>query len=197
MCRGETGIVATDNVTIEKALLGCVLLDALRVLQLCISAGLVPEGFVCEQHQVIYAACLWIHAKQRPVDVLTVADALRARPSRHGGDNQLQDIGGTEYLDELIDTTATVAHAEYYLKQVSATWTARQIRAANHAAEESLCNPDIEIHDVLARQIQRLVDIHASNKNMKSQKNDDEVITEIVADARKAHNGVVPGLPGA
>lgn len=68
---------------------------------------LLPEHFYSEKHQVIYRAVLDMREQNRQVDVLTLADELSKR-------KHLKEIGGGEYLNELMNAVPHTAHTDSY-----------------------------------------------------------------------------------
>jgi replicative DNA helicase len=92
----------------EKAALGSMLMDAVRVMPLAMNLKIKPVAFYVPAHAEIFEAALGLHTAGKPVDVLTVEEDLK-----HTG--KLEKVGGSQYLQGLVDATPTSAHAEYYL----------------------------------------------------------------------------------
>ena len=95
----------------ERGVLGSALLDAGRVVDLAVERGLRPESFYVPAHQALFELFLDMSHEGRPVDLLTVGDRLRDQ-------GRLEEIGGSTFLDQLVDATPTPAHAEYYIEIV-------------------------------------------------------------------------------
>jgi len=91
----------------ERGVLGSILLDSQKVMDLCIAAQLVSESFYVPTHRTLYEVMLSMHNRSAVIDVLTVTERLN-----HTG--KLEQIGGAALLDRLVDSTPTSAHAEYY-----------------------------------------------------------------------------------
>ena len=72
---------------------------------------LIPEDFYREVHRKIMRAILSLSERHEPVDLVTLADALRSR-------NELQDVGGAAYLAELAERVPTAANVGYYARIV-------------------------------------------------------------------------------
>jgi replicative DNA helicase len=90
------------HVDAEKTLLGCMLLDPdclYRVLPL-----VKAQDFCLDSHRRIYHAIAELAEAGKPVDDMTVTDALIAK-------GQLEVIGGVGYLVTLSDNvTSELAH---------------------------------------------------------------------------------------
>ena len=83
---------ALTHVDAEKTMLGCVLLDPgclYRVLPL-----VKAQDFSLDSHRRIYHAIAGLAEAGKPVDTLTVTDALIAK-------GQLEAVGGVAYVCEL------------------------------------------------------------------------------------------------
>ncbi|MGD9763063.1 MAG: replicative DNA helicase [Candidatus Binatia bacterium] len=101
--------VPPHSIEAEESVIGGVLLDnaALdRAIEL-----IVPEDFYREAHRKIMRAVLALSERHEPVDLVTLADALRSR-------NELQEIGGASYLAEIVERVPTAANVPYYAKIV-------------------------------------------------------------------------------
>ena len=92
----------------ERGVLGSALLDASRVIDLCISRQITSESFYVQWHRVLFEQLVSMQNEGPPVDLLTVSQRLRDL-------SLLDQVGGNAYLEKLIDGTPTAAHAEYYI----------------------------------------------------------------------------------
>lgn len=106
-----------NNVEAERAVLGSILLDTTsrsedRVMDLCLTGGIMPETFYDSRNRTIYQAMLKLNQQGKPLDALVLIEALRTEGS-------LDAIGGTAYIQALIDQTPTTAHAEHYIGIIS------------------------------------------------------------------------------
>jgi len=93
----------------EEAVIGGILLDntALdRALEL-----VRPDDFYRESHRKIMRAALELSERSEPIDLVTLADVLKAR-------NELQDVGGAAHLAELAEKVPTAANVAYYARMV-------------------------------------------------------------------------------
>jgi len=137
----------------ERAELGALLLDAERVLDLCVESQIsVPECFYVPAHQTIYQALLDMANDNRPVDILTTAEHLREK-------GKLEQIGGTSYLDYLVDATPSAAHAEYYIDIVRQNHILRSIIQRSRAAIDHCYAGDWSADEVLGKVEQDIFEI--------------------------------------
>ena len=92
----------------ERGVIGSILIDFHKVLELCDNSGIVTDSFYVPAHR-----CLFDHLQQmsqdgKAIDLVTVGEHLKSA-------GELDRIGGYEFLDGIIDDTPTAAHAEYYI----------------------------------------------------------------------------------
>jgi replicative DNA helicase len=131
----------------ERGVLGSVLLDSSRVMDLCLERQLIPEAFYVPAHRVVFEALLDMSKSGGAVDVLTVTDSLRTS-------NRLDGIGGAVFLERLIDSTPTAAHAEYYIDIVRQKHLLRSIITCSREAEHA-CFASQESADVILGQVEQ------------------------------------------
>ncbi len=127
----------------ERALLGCALQDASRVLDLCIERQVAVDSFYVQSHQSLYGTMLALHSARKPVDLVTVVNRLRES-------GELDAIGGEEELARLIDGTPTTAHAEYYIQLVYQNHLLRRIIDAARSVTEDCYKSDLEAESLLS-----------------------------------------------
>ncbi len=150
--RTVAGRVPPHSEEAERGLLGSILLDAERILDLCLERGLTPEAFYLPAHRLIFEAVQDLARESRPVDALTVADALKGRGA-------LDRVGGMLYLDALLEGTPTAAHTEYYLDVVLQKQLLRTIIDRARRAEAACFDPSLDASAVLSRVEQSFFDL--------------------------------------
>jgi len=136
----------------EQGVLGSVLLDANRVMDLCIEQQLVAESFYVPAHRLVYGAMLDLAREGAAIDVLTVADRLRS-----AGD--IERMGGAVALERLVDATPTAAHAEYYIDIVRQKHLLRCIIECARETEAACFTSDESADLVLGKAEQSFLDI--------------------------------------
>lgn len=109
----------------EEGVLGGILIDN-RALSLVVEQLQGPEDFYVEAHQKIYAAMLRLSDASQPIDMITLAEALRET-------GQLEPVGGHSYLASLIDSTPSTANITHHARIVH---DKAAVRRAIYAAKE-------------------------------------------------------------
>ena len=133
-------------------MLGSLLLDALRVADMCVEAQLIPDSFYVPAHRNVYEAAITLTHEASVIDVLTVGEKLKIM-------GQLEQIGGPAFLDQLIDSTPTAAHAEYYIDIVRQKHLLRSIIDCARSTEHECLTTDESADLLLSRTEQAFLDI--------------------------------------
>lgn len=95
----------------ERGSLGAILLEGMRLIPVALRLlGSRGDAFYLPAHRLIWEAMVAIAGRDSGggVDILTVCEEMR----RCG---KLDEAGGTRLLENLVDSTPTAAHGEYYL----------------------------------------------------------------------------------
>lgn len=127
----------------ERAVLGCALQDAARILDLCIERQISAASFYVQRNQSLYETMLALHGERKPVDFVTVAERLRET-------NRLESVGGEDELARLIAGTPTTAHAEYYIQRVYENHLLRRIIDAARVVTEDCYKGELEAESLLS-----------------------------------------------
>jgi replicative DNA helicase len=136
----------------ERGVLGSMLLDANRVIDLCLSRQLIPESFYVPAHRTIYETVVAMYHGGGAVDVLTVTSRLDSL-------GMLDQVGGSTALDHLIDATPTAAHAEYYIDIVRQKHLLRCIIDCSRETEQDCYAAEDSADLVLSRAEQAFLNI--------------------------------------
>ncbi len=105
-----------SNTEAERAVLGSILLDARgrsgdRVMDLCLTGGVVPETFFDPRNRLVYQTMLDMNRASKPLDALTLMEELRVA-------GRMESVGGAGYVESLLEQVQSTANAEYYLSIV-------------------------------------------------------------------------------
>ena len=121
-----------QNLEAETSVLGAVLLEneALnRVLEI-----LKEDDFYRNAHRRIFSAILHLYEHSEPVDLITLSEVLKTR-------GELDDVGGVEYLNSLVNAVPTAANISYYAKIIKEKAILRKlINRATEIVSQSYSN---------------------------------------------------------
>ena len=112
------GHVPPQDVEIEKALLGALLID--RDAFTVVSELISPETFWDPRHQKIFRAIQTLNIQEKPVDYLTVMEELK----REG---TYEEVGAPAYIVDLSATVMSSAHIEHHAAILADKYMARQL----------------------------------------------------------------------
>jgi len=120
----------------ESSVLGALMLDKNAILK--VADILEPDDFYHPSHQKIFRVILDLFKNSSPIDLLTVTNKLKK-------EKQLKEIGGSDYLTELINKVPTSAHISHYAKIVKENKIRRDlINASSDINEDAIKNTDFE-----------------------------------------------------
>ncbi|MEO8632368.1 MAG: replicative DNA helicase [Chloroflexota bacterium] len=126
-----------ENPEAEASLLGAVLIDP-AVFENVVRGRIAPASLSREQHRLILGAVERVAERGDALGFQTVQAELAAR-------NELDEVGGAQFLVGLMQNVPTVAHAEAYAAIVERTALLRRlIQAANEIAHLALTREDAE-----------------------------------------------------
>ena len=125
-----------NNIDAEKALIGSMFWSKVSLQKGCEEVD--KEFFYLDSNATIFEVIKDLYNRHDPVDVNTVTTELVAK-------NILNQVGGVEYLSEIINSVATGANIEYYINSVAEKYTLRRLIEAatkieKHANESE---PDV------------------------------------------------------
>jgi replicative DNA helicase len=149
---------ALAHVDAERTVLGCAMLDTTalyRILPL-----LRSEDFSHDSHRRIYHAIAKLAEAGKPVDVLTVTDALTEQ-------GQLDPVGGVGYLanldDQVTSSLASLTNVEHYAEKILDKSRRRQARAAGARMTSATEDPSVSTDECLQLVHESLLQIEASS----------------------------------
>lgn len=99
-----------QNLDAEQAVLGSLMVD--RELVPVVSEIVGKADFYAPHHGTLFDIINALYDRGEPVDKVSVAEELRRR-------KLLDDVGGLEFLTQLLNAVPTTASAEYYAKVVA------------------------------------------------------------------------------
>lgn len=137
----------------ERGVLGSILLSPETVLDLAIEKGLTPEAFYVPAHRILYDTLLGMHREARgKIDLLTVTDRLRSQ-------DRLEAIGGESFLEQLVESTPTAAHAEHYIAIVYDRYLLRRVIGCAEQVVEMCRGTDLDARELLGKVEQAFFEI--------------------------------------
>ena len=170
---------------LEQAVLGALMLEKDAYTTVC--DLLKPECFYEPVDRKIYEAIQHLGASQRPIDMLTVTEQLRA-------DGTLEEVGGPAFVSALTMRVASSANVEYHARIVAQKYLARELITFAAEIEKKAFDESNDVDDLLQEAEGRLFEI--SQRNVKKDVTQiDPVITQAIGQIQAAANRA-SGLSG-
>lgn len=176
-----------NNIEAEQSVLGAMMLSK-YALEKAIES-LTENSFYLEKHKKIFKALKSLSSKDIPVDITTLTNELK-------NDMSLDEIGGVDYLTEILDQTPTAANVEHYINIVEEKSILRNlINVSTEIATLGYSN-DYSINDVLDRAESKMVSLMKSRKSSEF-KEIPEVLKEYKLELERLSKskGKISGLP--
>ena len=176
-----------NNVEAEQSVLGSMLLSK-YALDKAIET-LTSDSFFLEKHGKIFNAIKDLATKDIAIDITTLTSKLK-------DDKTLNDIGGVDYLTEILDSTPTAANIDYYLKIVEDKSILRNlINEATEIATLGYTN-EFSVTETLDKAEAKILNV-VKNRKSSEFKQMPEIINEIQENLEKlaSNHGKISGVP--
>lgn len=149
------GRVLPNNLEAEQSVLGACFLSKYALQKA--GENLIQESFYNDKNGKIFAALTTMMEENTPIDITTVTSYLKKK-------NQLTEVGGVEYLTEIINYVPTASNVDYYIKTVEESALLRRlIETAEEIASEGY-RTDETVNDILDNSEKRILNIVKNRK---------------------------------
>ena len=175
-----------NNIEAEESVLGACFLSKYALQKAC--ENLTPDSFYDEKNGKIFAAMNALVEEKTPIDITTVTGYLKKN-------NQLTEIGGVEYLTEVLNFVPTASNIDYYIKNVEdASILRRLIETATEIASEGY-RTDETVNEILDNSEKKILNI-VKNRKSSEFRSIKEILQKTQADLERLseHKGEVTGL---
>ena len=98
-----------NNLEAEESVLGSCFLSKYALQKA--TESLTPEAFYSDKNAKIFSAMIALQEENTPIDITTITSYLKNK-------NSLTEVGGVEYLTEVLDYVPTASNIDYYIKSV-------------------------------------------------------------------------------
>ena len=144
------GRVLPNNLEAEQSVLGACFLSKYALQKA--GENLSPESFYNDKNGKIFATMISLMEEHTPIDLTTVTSALKKK-------NELTEVGGVEYLTEIINFVPTASNVDYYIKTVEeAALLRRLIETATEIATEGY-RTDETVNEILDSSEKKILNI--------------------------------------
>ncbi len=142
----------------ERAVLGSLMIDARAITK--VADVLRASDFYAGSHQKIFQAAVDLFAKNEPIDIVSVTNVLNAK-------HELESVGGSAYLADLINVVPSSAHIAHYAKIIKEKKIMRDLIAVSADITESVFDgsqPAANVLDAIEQKIFSLTN-QSNDKN--------------------------------
>lgn len=174
------------NIEAEQSVLGAMFLSKYAIQKSIESLN--KESFFLEKHGKIFETIKELYTDNVAIDITTVTNKLKDKKI-------LKEIGGVEYLTEILDQTPTAANIDHYLKIVEDKSILRNlIEEATQIATLGY-NSDLPVNETLDKAEARILNVVKNRKSTEFRTMPD-VLNEVQESLEKlaANKGKISGL---
>lgn len=175
-----------NNIEAEESVLGACFLSKYALQKAC--ENLTPDSFYDEKNGKIFAAMNALVDAKTPIDITTVTGYLKKT-------NQLTEIGGVEYLTEVLNFVPTASNIDYYIKNVEdASILRKLIETATDIASEGY-RTDESVNEILDNSEKKILNIVKNRKTSEFRLIKD-ILQKTQSDLERLseHKGEITGL---
>ena len=176
-----------NNIEAEQSVLGCMFLTKYardKALEM-----LTPEHFYLAANSKIFGVMVDLNEKGIPIDTTTVTDELENR-------GLLKEIGDIEYLAKIINSVATAANIDTYIKIVEEKATLRRLIEEANDIATSAYDTTNDVSELLDEAERKILSVCKTRKGTEFRTIQD-VLFKTQADLEKLaeNKGEVTGIP--
>jgi hypothetical protein len=178
--------ILPHDLVAEQSVLGAVFISPETMTSL--ADELTPEDFYKPANKIVFKTMLSLLKKGEPIDATTMVSALTNQ-------GQIKEIGGLNYVVELVNSTPTSKNVEHYAKLVKEKATLRKVIADLSDSLSSAYQGDVSIGDIIAKTEKSLLDISNQNAGTGFRNVADILDTHMqMVETRSQTDGFVTGL---
>jgi len=170
MASAPTAHVPPQNIEAEESVLGAMLVAEQTLTRVIDEVKLNAGDFYLEKHATIFTAVHDLYAASKPVDELSVSEALTQR-------NQIEEAGGKHYVSELAAKVPAAGNAKHYAEIVQQNSLLRRLLGAGQEIQGWVHERDGEPRELSERAEKLLFDVAH-----KEQASDFKLLSEILHD---------------
>lgn len=148
------GRLQPQDTNLERAVIGALLLEKDAYTQ--VSEILKPESFYEKRHKLIFEAIRQLNVEERPVDLWTVMEQLKASET-------LEQAGGPAYLAQLSNEVVSTVHIEYHARIIAQKANARQLIAYTANIQGKAFDPTTDIDQLMQEAEGKLFELSQQN----------------------------------
>jgi len=171
----------------EQSVIGAMFLSKYALSKAC--ETLTVDSFFLNSHAKIFTVLKDLADRKIPIDIATVSAELKQK-------DWLNEVGGIEYLTEILDLVPTAANVDYYIKIVEDNAILRRLIETSTEITTLGYDSDMDVNETLDEAEKKILSI-VKNRRSTEFRNIKEVLYKTQNDLEKlaATKGEITGLP--
>ena len=176
-----------NDILAEQSVLGSMFLSKYATQKAIES--LAADSFFLDKHGKIFDAIKNLFNKGVAVDLTTLTTELRDHKI-------LDEVGGVEYLTEIMDSTPTAANVDYYIQIVEDKSVLRNLIDESTEIASLAYSNEYPLNETLDKAESKILNV-VKNRKSSEFKTMPEVLNEVQANLEKlaANKGKISGIP--
>lgn len=175
-----------NNIDAEKALIGSMFWSHSSLQKGC--EDIEKDFFYLDSNAKIFEIIKDLYNLRKPVDVNTVTTELVDR-------NLLNQVGGVEYLSDIINSVATGANIDYYIDIVTEKYTRRKLIETATSIEKKAYEENIDTSEMVELAEKSILDVGKTRRTTEFRKISDVLNkTQEDLDILVKNKGKITGL---
>ncbi len=144
-----------NNLEAEESVLGACFLSKYALQKA--SENLTQESFYSDKNGKIFAAMTSLADEATPIDITTVTSYLKKK-------NELNEVGGVEYLTEVLNFVPTASNIDYYIQGVQESAILRNLIETAQEIASSGYSTDESVNEILDNSEKKILNIVKNRK---------------------------------
>jgi len=178
-----------NNPEAEQAVIGSMFLEKNALQKAC--EVLNSESFYYSNNAKIFGTIKDMAEKKVPIDLTTVTTELKNR-------NLLNEVGGVEYLTEILDSVATAANIDQYVKSVEESALLRKLIEVSTNITTSAYTSDKSVNETIDDAERKILSVVKNRRSSEFRTIKDVLIQtqrnlEILAQSKSDVTGIATG----
>ena len=176
-----------NNIEAEQAVIGSMFLSKYALDKAC--ETLVRESFYNNNNAIIFETIKEMNENKKPIDLTTLTTELKNK-------NLINEIGGVEYLSEVLESVPTAANVEYYIKLVEDAAVLRRLIEVSTNITTNAYQSDGNVNETLDEAERKILSV-IKNRRSTEFRTIKEVLAATQENLEKlaAAKGEITGLP--
>ena len=150
--------------------------------------NLTPESFYNEKNAKIFSAMTELNESKTPIDITTITSELKRK-------NELNEVGGVEYLTEVVNFVPTASNVDYYIQTVEETALLRSLIITATDIASEVYRTDETVNEILDNSEKKILNI-VKNRKSSEFRSIKDVLSKTQHDLERLseNNGEITGL---